>query len=92
MNSESKFSICSHVLLEHDEDSQQMILIDNQSGVLCTCNETASVLLETLRNECSHQDLVTALMDEYDVKEAQASEDVTRMLDSLNIFGFIQSG
>ena len=91
MNSASLFSICNHVLLERDEDSQQTILIDNQSGILCTCNETASVLLESLKKECSREDLVNVLTSEFEVDTSQASDDVTRLLDSLNVFGFIRS-
>ncbi len=88
----TKFTMCEHVVLERDEDTRQTILIDNQSGVLCTCNETASVLLESLKSNCTLQELVTALTNEFEVDSQQASEDVTRLLDSLNIFGFIKSG
>ena len=91
MNSASLFSICNHVLLERDEDSQQTILIDNQSGILCTCNETASVLLESLKKECSQEELVAVLTSEFEVDSTQASDDVTQLLESLNVFGFIQS-
>ena len=91
MTSESLFSICDHVLLEHDEDSMQTILIDNQSGVLCTCNETASVILESLKNDCSQQEIVSAITQEFEVDPVQASDDVTKLLDSLNVFGFLKS-
>nr|WP_296189926.1 PqqD family protein [uncultured Anaerobutyricum sp.] len=53
-----------------------------QYNCVITCNGTAFYLWELLREECSEQQLVDALLEEYEVSEKQARRGV---IDTLNI-------
>ncbi|MDD3832558.1 MAG: PqqD family protein [Oscillospiraceae bacterium] len=46
-------------------------------------NDTAAFLWEKLQDECTRQELVSAMLDEYDVDEETATNDVGRFIESL---------
>lgn len=43
---------------------------------MAALNETAAFMWGILEHECTEQDIVTALLDEYDITEETASEEV----------------
>lgn len=50
---------------------------------MITVNETGAFLWKKLEEECTMEMLVAALLDEYEVSEEQAKEDVREFLDIL---------
>lgn len=52
-------------------------------------NETGALLFKTLKNDSSNEDLVKTLMNEYDVEENIAKEDVEYFVKSLKEAGLI---
>ena len=49
------------------------------NGII-SLNETAAFLWQQLKQELDHPALVTALLDEYDVEQAQAERDVDEFI------------
>ncbi|HPF53123.1 MAG TPA: PqqD family protein [Eubacteriales bacterium] len=56
---------------------------------MITFNETGAFLWEALDNDCTEEQLVKALTDEYDVCEAIASRDVGIFVERLRAAGLI---
>ncbi|MDD2362423.1 MAG: PqqD family protein [Oscillospiraceae bacterium] len=46
-------------------------------------NGTAAFLWKMLQDDCTCQELITAMLDEYDVDEETAEKDVKRFIESL---------
>lgn len=61
---------------------------NNFKGLL-TLNESGVMLFELLRNECTKEQLVCALVGEYDVSREQAQADVDEFVDKLKSVGCI---
>ena len=59
------------------------------NGVI-TLNETGSFLWKKLQDGCEKQDLVNAVLDEYDVTEDVAEKDVTAFIEKLNGAGLLK--
>ena len=53
-------------------------------------NETAALLWEKLQTPVSREDLLQAILDEYEVDEATASADLDLILDKFNTLGIIE--
>lgn len=58
-------------------------------NMMITLNETGSFLWERLNRETTQQELVEALLAEYDVTEEQAAAHVAKFTESLNEYGFL---
>lgn len=56
---------------------------------MITLNETATLLWSKLDAGCERQDLIDALLGEYDVTEAQAAADVDAFIEKLKSVGCI---
>ena len=52
-------------------------------------NETGALLFKTLKNDVSKEELIKVLMNEYDVEETIAKEDVEYFVKSLKDAGLI---
>ena len=59
---------------------------------LINLNETGAFLWEILAKGCTYQDLVTALLGEYDVKEDIARRDIDAFLETARKAGVIEEG
>ena len=53
-------------------------------------NETGKFLWELLKEEITHEALVGAMMEKYEIDEALASRDLDAFLDSLRTFGALE--
>ena len=53
-------------------------------------NEVAAFIWEKLQNPISRDDLLAAVMDEYDVEQAVAAKDLDKMLEKMIGFGVIE--
>ena len=61
----------------------------NKFKGLLTLNESGVMLFRLLRNECTQERLICALVDEYDVSPEQARADVNEFIDKLKSVGCI---
>lgn len=57
---------------------------------LMTLNESGVLLWQKLQNECTEDDLVTALSAEYEIDDATARLDVRRFLSKLTEVGVLE--
>lgn len=61
------------------------------SGGLLTVNEVGAELWEMLQTERSLEELVWKILEEYDVEEKTAREDIQEFLDTLNQRGMLET-
>lgn len=61
----------------------------NFSGVI-TLNEVGAFFWKKLENGCTRDELLTALLDEYDIDEATASSDMDEFLNKLKEEGMLE--
>lgn len=57
---------------------------------MVTLNETGAFLWKRLEQECGREQLVQALLDEYDVSQEQAQRSVERFVAEIEGNGFVQ--
>lgn len=53
-------------------------------------NATAAFLMEQLQKECSEEDLVAALLEQYEVDEATAVRDVQAFVETIREAGMLE--
>ena len=82
---ERQYALSSHVLLEREDGSDDVIVIDGRTGVICTTNLAASLLLQDLKEgACGASDLIGKLVARFRIPEENAREDVRDFLAQLN--------
>lgn len=91
MMSSGRFVLRSHVLIERNHQTGDVILVDGQTGAICSCNATAAVLLLQLEGDVTEEEMAVTLLAEFDVSEAAARRDVGRFLESLSSMGIVES-
>lgn len=84
------FTLRSHILIESDQGSNDVILIDGHTGTVCASNATAGTLIMNLRVGATLQALVDALVAQFEVTTERAHKDVERFLDHLSAMGMIE--
>lgn len=52
-------------------------------------SESAVLLWKKLQEECTEEDLINALLSEYDIDRETAAEDIRELLDQMNKIGVI---
>ena len=62
---------------------------DLDLNMMITLNETGAFLWEQLQSEKSEQELISALLDAYDVEETVAAKAVSAFVQKLNDHGFL---
>ncbi len=65
------------------------LLIDNHSGVICACNDTAWILLGLLKDGATLGHLCQALCDDYDLNEVEARRDSLSFIHQLSALGCV---
>lgn len=60
----------------------------NANGLI-SLTQSGELLVKKLQEECTLDDLVNALTDEYEVEREQAAEDAGKFLDKLRGFGLL---
>jgi hypothetical protein len=88
---ELHLSLKSHVILERGSDSDDVVLIDSQSGRMTACNETASVIVSQLETGSTLPRLVDTLVGRFAVSDAVAVRDVNSFLDVLAAEGLLET-
>jgi hypothetical protein len=88
---ELQLSLKPHVILERSVDSDDVVLIDAQSGRMNACNETASVILAQLETGSTLPRLVDTLIRRFAVADSVALRDVNGFLDMLSAEGLLET-
>ncbi len=86
----SRFAFRSHILIEQDTQSQDIVLIDSHSGTMCSCNTAAAFLVLRLEDGATEETLAAALSAEFSVAVAAARRDIGRFLETLSTLGFLE--
>lgn len=89
---EPVYRLREQMKLEPNDGEQDCILIDAHTGAMCTCNASAMVLLEILRDGATEQELEVALVQSFSVEEHDAKEDAKAFLQSLTAMGAVELG
>ena len=89
--SADRFALRPHIMIEHDEQTGEVILIDGQTGAMCASNETAASLLLRLQAGASLEALADGLVEGFDVTDVAARRDTVAFVNSLSAMGFVES-
>jgi len=89
--SADEFTLSAHIMIEHDEQTSEVILINGQTGAMCASNETAAALLLPLRAGATLVALADALVEAFDVTDVTARRDVVAFVNALSAMGFIET-
>ncbi|OUR78726.1 hypothetical protein A9Q75_13415 [Colwellia psychrerythraea] len=84
-----QFALRSWVSLEPGLEENEWVLIDNRSGAICTCNDSAGVLLVALQNGTTCDQLADALTSRFDVSVIEARKDALLFIQQLSGTGFV---
>jgi len=76
--------------IEPNEGEQDCILIDAHTGAMCTCNASATILLQRLRDGATAQELVEVMVQSFEIAEDVATADTKSFLQSLNAMGAVE--
>ncbi len=87
--SDRKFKLKGFVNLEGDDRALGGVMVDTHSATMCSCNQTAWVLLKALKKKASISFLVDGLVAEFDVAEQAARRDVMNFIHQLASMGLI---
>ena len=77
--------------ITHNVDDQQiMVATDNDvfKGIVKS-NATAALIVDTLKQDVTREQIISAMLEEYDVDEETAGRDVDRILEKLRGIGAI---
>ena len=71
-------------LTQRIDDQQIMVSTDNTvfKGIVKS-NETAAFIIDTLKQDTSRDNIISAMLDAYDVDEETAAQGVDRILEQL---------
>ncbi len=83
------FVLASWLDVKEDDVEDIRVLVDNQTGTISSCNETAWTLLVQLKKGATKLDLVARLSAEFQVTRQQATHDVNQFFRHLNALGLI---
>ncbi len=82
--SKAKYKMDPRVSLEADEAGGGGILFDSYTATICTCNQTAWALLESLQNGAALDDLCKILTKSFEVEKDIARRDTVALLKELS--------
>lgn len=84
-----QFSLRPWVSLEPGLEEDEWVLIDNRSGAICTCNDSAGVLLVALQKGSTCDQLADALTSRFDVSVIEARQDAILFIQQLSGTGVV---
>ena len=81
--SERSFMLKPFVNLEGNGQDLEGVMIDTHSATMCSCNQSAWVLLRTLKSQSTLLELAQQLITEFDIDEQDAQKDVMTFVQQL---------
>ena len=76
-------------MARHVDD--ELVLLDVPSGRFFALNDVGSVVWDRLQDECSHDELVDAVVADFDVDRGVASRDVADLIAQLVDAGLVST-
>ena len=90
MHTNSKWSLKKDVFLEIDADGKSGILIDTNSSNYCSCNKTALLILEKLKNgKTDISNLTKEILKTNEINKNIARKDIKNFLIKLKNLNLI---
>lgn len=91
---EPEIKATNEFILKNMENKHFLIPKENNKGALSGAlllNEVSALVWEKLQNPLSREDLLTAILDEFDVDKSVASDDLDILLEKLYNYGVINN-
>ena len=85
------FALKDHIIVERDEPTGEVILVDGQTGAMCASNQAAAALLLSLEAGATLQTLAYDLTQAFEVTELVARRDSLAFLNALGAQGFVET-
>ena len=75
--------------ITHEMDGKQLLVGTGRTGFagMVKSNQTAAFLVDLLKTETSREQLLSAMLEKYDVAEDVASRDLDNVLETLRSIG-----
>ncbi len=86
---ERRYILKKRVVLEGATDEGAMVLVDTHSATMCSCNDAAGVLLQTLATGATEADLASRLEKEFSLDGETAQKDGAEFLHRLRAMDLI---
>ena len=77
-------------LTHNVSDEQVMVDLTGKFHGIVTNNETAAFIVDCLKEDTTKQEIVEKILNEFDVEEYVAQEDVERILNKLESIGALE--
>jgi hypothetical protein len=84
----SRVTVPAHVLFRHLQD--ELVLLELKRGVYFGLDPIGTRIWQLLREERSLQNVLTALVEEYEVEEPQGAEDILDLVQRLREQGLLE--
>lgn len=84
----SRVTIPVHVLFRHLQD--ELVVLELKRGVYFGLDPIGTRIWQLLREERSLQDVLTAVVEEYEVETAQGAEDLLDLVQRLGEQGLVE--
>lgn len=81
INSSTRIKMGENALMQKVSD--EMVILDSQSGQYYTLNDSATEMLEALTGGANVEQVVTQICANYDVSKQEAQADITAMIQTL---------
>ncbi|MFC4700828.1 PqqD family protein [Glaciecola siphonariae] len=81
ITSTTRIKIGDNALMQKVSD--EMVILDSQSGQYYTLNDMATEMLEHLQNGRSIEEVSALICKEYEVSKAEVNKDLTSMVNTL---------
>lgn len=88
--SDTVFRLRPHIMMEGEGDQADPILIDGHTGAMWSCNDSATPLLECLRDGADRDRLAALLVARFGISEDAARRDAREFLDGLSAIAAIE--
>lgn len=89
---EHVYRLREQMKIESNDGEHDCILIDAHTGAMCTCNASATILLEILQDGAKEEELEAALVQSFGVPAQSAKQDTKTFLQSLSAMGAMELG
>ena len=81
ISKQTKIVISEHALIQKVSD--EMVILDAESGQYYTLNELATEILEQFTQGCNLGEVLAYICEQYDVSEQEAQADITEIVNTL---------
>jgi hypothetical protein len=84
-----KYALKSSIVIEGSSPEEGYVVVDSHSAAMFSCNESARLLLDRLRDGVTRAELAAAIAAEYGVENAVAERDAGQFIRHLTVVGML---